>query len=157
MAEDHKSSVLRFIQWTGVNDELPERYSFKDSYSDIVTTSLQSDRIERGRVTCTLTVEPCHLNNFGGLHGGFVAAVAERVSIACARTVVSEDRELFLGELGISYLSSATQNAMVTVDGSIIRSGRNVTTVAVDFMLGDTGKLVYTTRATFYTTPMAKL
>jgi hypothetical protein len=30
------------------------------------------------------------------------------VSIACARTVVAGDKELFLGELSISYLSAAT-------------------------------------------------
>jgi acyl-coenzyme A thioesterase 13 len=50
-------------------------------------------------------------NFYGSLHGGFVAAdVAETVSIACARTVVAEDKELSLGELSISYLSSAPMN-----------------------------------------------
>lgn len=44
----------------------------------------------------------------GGLHGGVIAAIAERVAIATARTVVGEDKELFLGELAISYLSAAT-------------------------------------------------
>ncbi|GAB2241585.1 hypothetical protein Droror1_Dr00018360 [Drosera rotundifolia] len=42
-----------------------------------------------------------------GLHGGVVAFVAERVSKAYARTVVPEDRELFLRELSTSYLSAA--------------------------------------------------
>ena len=32
------------------------------------------------------------------------------MSIACARTVVAGDKELFLGELSISYLSAATLN-----------------------------------------------
>lgn len=49
-------------------------------------------------------------NGFGGLHGGAVAAVAERVAIGCARSVMREDKELFLGELSISYLSAAPQN-----------------------------------------------
>ena len=39
-----------------------------------------------------------------------MAAIAELVSIACARTVVAEDKELFLGELGMSYLSAAPKN-----------------------------------------------
>ena len=46
-------------------------------------------------------------NIFGALHGGAIAAVTEMVSIACARTVVVEDKDIFLGELGITYLSSA--------------------------------------------------
>lgn len=49
-------------------------------------------------------------NIYGSLHGGFVAAVAEFLSITCARTVVGEDKELFLGELSISYLSGAPRN-----------------------------------------------
>ena len=49
-------------------------------------------------------------NYIGTVYGGAVAAIAEMVSIACARTVVSEDKELFLGELSISYLSGAQNN-----------------------------------------------
>lgn len=49
-------------------------------------------------------------NFFGGFHGGAIAAVAEAVAFATARTVVAEDKELFLGELSIAYLSSAPKN-----------------------------------------------
>lgn len=44
------------------------------------------------------------------MHGGAVGSVAERVAIACARTVVGENTDLFLGELGISYLAAAPHN-----------------------------------------------
>lgn len=37
-------------------------------------------------------------NYFGTLHGGALAAVAEAISVACARTVVAENKEIFLGE-----------------------------------------------------------
>lgn len=53
-------------------------------------------------------------NYFLGLHGGAVAAVAEAISIACARTVVAEDTEIFLGELSMSYLSGAPLNVSLT-------------------------------------------
>jgi acyl-coenzyme A thioesterase PaaI-like protein len=49
-------------------------------------------------------------NVYRSVHGGAVAAIAETVSIACARTVVAEDKELFLGELNMSYLSGARSN-----------------------------------------------
>lgn len=45
-----------------------------------------------------------------GFQGGAIAAVAETVSIACARTIVEEDKEIFLGELSISHLSAAPKN-----------------------------------------------
>lgn len=44
------------------------------------------------------------------MHGGAVASVAEILSVACARTVVGKDKELFLGESSTSYLSSAPDN-----------------------------------------------
>ena len=49
-------------------------------------------------------------NVYATIHGGALAAVAEAVSIACARTVFPEDKEIFLGELSISYLSGAPKN-----------------------------------------------
>lgn len=49
-------------------------------------------------------------NAFGTLHGGSVGSVVELLSIACARTVVAEDKELFLGEINVSYLSGAPTN-----------------------------------------------
>ena len=57
-------------------------------------------------------------NFYGSLHGGAVAAVAEMVSIACVRTVVAEDKEIFLGDLSISYLSAAPMN--VSFMGSLL-------------------------------------
>lgn len=138
------------------------------------------------------------------MHGGAVGSVAERVAIACARTVVGEDKDIFLGELSNTYLSPAPCNvslraspvefcilvlhsecnqmksfssidyayllhsyhltwddsitqAEVVVDGSMIRSGRNLTVVAVDFRLKETGKLMYMSRATLYNTPVSGL
>lgn len=47
--------------------------------------------------------------------------------------------------------------AEVIVDGSVVRSGKNLTVVAVEFKLKKTGQVVYTARATFYNMPIAKL
>ncbi|KAH7577873.1 hypothetical protein ACOSP7_001065 [Xanthoceras sorbifolium] len=129
----------------------------KDFYSNIVGGHLSVDKIQRGRVTCFFSVKPAVLNFYGGAHGGAVAAVAERMAIACARTVVAADKEIFLGELSVSYLSAAPENSELIVEGSVVRSGKNVTMVAVDFKLKQSGKLVYTCHATFYNTPVAKL
>ncbi|KAJ7951100.1 putative Acyl-CoA thioesterase [Quillaja saponaria] len=96
-------------------------------------------------------------NFYKSLHGRALAAGAEIVSIACARTVVAEEKELFLGELSMSYLSGAPTNAEVIADGPVVRSGRNLTVFAVEFKLKKTGKLIYTARATFYNMPVSKL
>jgi acyl-coenzyme A thioesterase PaaI-like protein len=49
-------------------------------------------------------------NGYGTLHGGAVGSLVEVLSTACARTVVAEDKELFLGEISISYLSGTPIN-----------------------------------------------
>lgn len=81
----------------------------------------------------------------------------ELLSIACARTIIAEDKELFLGEISVSYLSAAPLNEEVLVEASVVKSGRNVTMVALEFKLKKTGKLIYIAHATFYNIPVAKL
>ncbi|XP_055817416.1 uncharacterized protein LOC129886660 [Solanum dulcamara] len=148
---------LLFIQMRQGDYNIPRQYEVKDSFSELTRSCLKVHNIHPGKVSCILSVKPSISNFYRSMHGGAVGAVAERVSIACARTVVGKDKELFLGELGISYISAATTNAEVVVDGSILRSGRNITVVAVDFRLKDSSKLVYTSKATFYHMPIASL
>ncbi|KAF3441292.1 hypothetical protein FNV43_RR15205 [Rhamnella rubrinervis] len=149
--------VLGFLQNVGVSALVPDHCNAKEFCSNLVSGLIKPLNISRGHVTCLLNVKPAVANYFGSLHGGAVGAVAEAISIACARTVVAEDKELFLGELSISYLSGAPMDAAVIVDGHVVRSGRNLTVVTVDFKLKETEKLVYVARATFYNMPVAKL
>ncbi|OIT31061.1 PREDICTED: acyl-coenzyme A thioesterase 13-like [Nicotiana attenuata] len=135
----------------------PPQHDAKDSFSELTRGCLKVHDIQPGKVYCILSVKPAISNIYQSMHGGAVGAVAERVSIACARTVVGKDKELFLGELSMSYVSAAPSSSVVVVDGSVIRSGRNLTVVAVDFRLKDSGKLVYTSNATFYHMPVASL
>ncbi|XVF79997.1 hypothetical protein PTKIN_Ptkin15bG0035000 [Pterospermum kingtungense] len=151
------SSVMRFLKSVGISDPDVDNYSSKDFYSSLLCNHLKAGTVRRGHVTCFATVKPVISNYFGGLHGGAVAAIAERVAIATVRTVVGEDKDVFLGELAMSYLSAAPKNAELIVEGSIVRSGRNITVVDILFKMKETGKLVYTSRATFYNSPIAKL
>ena len=45
----------------------------------------------------------------------------------------------------------------VIVDCSVVRTGRNLTVVAMEFKVKKTGKLAYTARSTFFNMPVAKL
>nr|GMC90834.1 acyl-coenzyme A thioesterase 13-like [Ipomoea batatas] len=141
------------VYWTS----FPSQHQAKDSFSHLTRGILKVQHIHPGKLTCLLVVKPAITNAFGGMHGGAVGSIAERVAIACARTVAGKDKELFLGELSMSYLSAATVNAEVLVHGSVIRSGRNLTVVAMEFRLKDSEKLVYISRATLYHTPVASL
>ncbi|KAB2595604.1 acyl-coenzyme A thioesterase 13-like [Pyrus ussuriensis x Pyrus communis] len=109
--------VLNFLQGVSISDPVPDEFDArKDTYSDIIRDLLKPLHISRGRVTCLVSVKPAVTNFYSGFHGGAIAAVAEVVAVACARTVVANDKELFLGELSISYLSSATKNAVIPTE-----------------------------------------
>lgn len=146
-----------FVQFGLVHYNIPPQYDAKDSFSQLTRSCINVQTIHPGKISCIISIKPAISNTYRSMHGGAVGAVAERVSIACARTVMGKDKELFLGELRMSYLKAAPTNAQVVVDGSVIRSGRNITVVAVDFRLKDSRKLVYTSNATFYHMPIASL
>ncbi|XP_076893297.1 uncharacterized protein LOC143545262 [Bidens hawaiensis] len=151
------ANVTGFIQNCGGGPKLSEKYEGNGFSSDLIRSVLKTQHIHRGRVTCILTVKPYVCNAYNTFHGGAVGSVAEMVAIACARTVVKEDKELFLGELSISYLAAAVKHAEVIVDASVVRSGRNLTVVAIEFKLKDSERLTYLCRATFYNMPVASL
>lgn len=77
--------------------------------------------------------------------------------MACARTFVAKDKDLFPGELSISYLAATGANVELEIEGCVARSGRNITTTSVDFRIKESRKMVYTARATFYATPVSNL
>ncbi|XP_075094350.1 uncharacterized protein LOC107804045 isoform X2 [Nicotiana tabacum] len=158
LSEEAASFVDHIFRHVSLNaPNFPPQHDAKDSFSELTRGCLKVHSIHPGKVSCILSVKPAISNVYQSMHGGAVGAVAERVSIACARTVVGKDKELFLGELSMSYVSAAPSNSEVVVDGSVIRSGRNLTVVAVDFRLKDSRKLVYTSNATFYHMPVASL
>ncbi|KAJ4827397.1 hypothetical protein Tsubulata_038695, partial [Turnera subulata] len=150
LPHDYALGVQGFFDNVGISSSLSENQTSVDFYAHLLRSLLKADHLERGRITCSFPGIPAVLNYYGGLHGAAVAAIAERVTIACARTVVAEDRELFLGELSVSYLSAAKRNEVVVVEASVVRSGRNVTVVNAEFKIKESGKLVYHVRATFY-------
>ncbi|KAJ4957243.1 hypothetical protein NE237_014026 [Protea cynaroides] len=99
MPEAWVSLTQGILQSLGDSSELPPIDSIRVTYNDLIRDVLKVERIERGHVTCLLSVKPPVLNFYGSLHGGAVTGIAELVCTACARTVAAEDKKLFLGEL----------------------------------------------------------
>ncbi|XP_050249732.1 uncharacterized protein LOC126696987 [Quercus robur] len=159
VSAEYVSAISAFFQRVGVShsNSIPDFCNTKYFYSHLIRDAIKPDQVLRGRITCHLTVTPILANFYASLHGGALAAIAEMVSIACARTVVAEDKDIFLGDMSISYLSGAPIHAEVMVDCSVVRSGRNLTVVAMEFKVKKTGQLAYTAHATFYNKPIAKL
>ncbi|CAK7348030.1 unnamed protein product [Dovyalis caffra] len=97
LPSEYAFEVKSFFGRVGIHASLPQKSTSKDFYSDLIRDLLKADHVRRGHITCIVPVLPVVGNKYNGLHGGAVGAIAERVSVACARTVVADDKELFLG------------------------------------------------------------
>ncbi|KAL6551270.1 hypothetical protein OROMI_021758 [Orobanche minor] len=106
--EECRTSREMLEDWSLVRSIKPE-FNVKGAYSKAVGRVLKIISAQNAKISCILHAKPPVLNRLGRLHGLVVASVSERVEIACAKTVVGKD--LFLGELSISYLSSSPRNA----------------------------------------------
>ncbi|XP_021686891.2 uncharacterized protein LOC110669502 [Hevea brasiliensis] len=118
---DYAERVEGFLTQVGIYASIPESNKSTDFYSNLIRDLLKVDLVQAGRISCVFSVLPFVANYYNGMHGGAVAAIAEKVAIACARTVLAEGKEISLGELSICYLSAAPQNEVV-VDGSVVKS-----------------------------------
>ncbi|KAJ0254917.1 hypothetical protein HA466_0097530 [Hirschfeldia incana] len=154
---ENVSLVDKFLQSLTYPDPSLDDFASLDSFSVLFQNNIRALSVSHGRITCSVVVTPGLTNYFNGLHGGAVASIAERLSMACARTIVSEEKHLFLGELSMSYLSAAPVSSELVVEGSVVRSGRNLTVVNVEFKMKDTMKVTYLARATFYQSIVSKL
>ncbi|KVH89129.1 uncharacterized protein LOC112527056 [Cynara cardunculus var. scolymus] len=157
MPSETVTKVTNFFTRLGGGTVIPAKYEGEDVHFDLIRSLLKVQHIHRGRITCILTVKPYACNAYNTLHGGVIGSVAEIVAIACARTVVNKDKELFLGELSVSYLAAAVKQTEVIVDASVVRSGRNLTIVAIEFKLKNSEHSTSLCRATFYNMPVASL
>ncbi|KAJ9689279.1 hypothetical protein PVL29_014787 [Vitis rotundifolia] len=97
------SRTLLLFHQGSISANIPTISQGKDFYSVLFRSVLKVQHLDPGRLICLFSVIPAVANYYGGA----IAAIVELVSIACARTVVDEDKELFLGELSMSYLSAA--------------------------------------------------
>ncbi|MED6197080.1 hypothetical protein PIB30_053414 [Stylosanthes scabra] len=157
MNPQHAEETLRFFTVMGAANPIPDHCNARGFFHDFLRTFITVDHIQRGQITCTILAKPPICNAYGTLHGGAVASFVDVLSRACARTVVAEDKELFLGETSISYLSATPIDEEVIANASVVKSGRNLTVVALDFKLKKTGNSVYICHSTFYNMPASSL
>ncbi|CAI8584248.1 unnamed protein product [Vicia faba] len=151
------SETQSFFKVMSSGAPVPENCNTDGFFDSFLRHFIKVDQIQPGRISCTLVAKPPLCNGYGTLHGGSVGALVEVLSTACARTVVAEDKQLFLGEISISYLSATPINEEVVANACVVKSGRNLTVVALEFKLKKTGNLLYLTHATFFNMPVSNL
>lgn len=101
-----------------IEEFLEKQYFMKHMKFDL-------NRIEPGRTEGILVTEQIHEQQFGRIHGGVIATMADITSGFAAYTLVSEDEHVVTGEIKISYFSKALGPKLRSV-GRVIKAGRKV-------------------------------
>ncbi|KAI5421616.1 uncharacterized protein LOC127075897 [Lathyrus oleraceus] len=157
MDPKHVSETLKFAKRMSIGAPFPENCNTDGFFDSFLRNFIKVDQIQPGRISCTVVAKPPLCNSYGTLHGGTVGSLVQVLATACARTVVADDKQLFLGEISISYLSATPANEEVVAHASVVKSGRNLTVVALEFKLKKTGNLLYFSHATFFNMPVSSL
>ncbi|PNX97466.1 esterase F42H10.6 [Trifolium pratense] len=110
MDPKHVAETQLFVKLMSIGVPVPENCNTNGYFDSFLRNFIKVDQIQRGRISCTIVAKPPICNGYGTLHGGAVGSLVEVLTTACARTVVAEDKELFLGEISISYLSGTPIN-----------------------------------------------
>jgi uncharacterized protein (TIGR00369 family) len=94
--------------------------------------------IEAGKVTGSLKMEEKHLQQFGYLHGGVTATVADLVMGFAAFSLVSENEGTVTSDLKVSYLRPALGDTIEAV-GYVIKQGNLLYFCEADIFAVDNG------------------
>ncbi|ERN19323.1 acyl-coenzyme A thioesterase 13 [Amborella trichopoda] len=148
--------TLRFFERLGINEPMPEIAYQNGFNTDLIRSCLQVQSVELGHIVCSFKLKPQVTNAYNTFHGGGVASTATTVASACMQTLIA-DKPFFLGELAVTYLSAANIKMELEIEARVLRMGRSVGMVSVEFKDKGTKKLVYAARATFYNTPVSNL
>ncbi|XP_047063182.1 acyl-coenzyme A thioesterase 13-like [Lolium rigidum] len=149
----------------------PEDISGSTPYDSFVISGVRLDAAEHGRVLFSFVVTPRHANSQGYLLSGVTATLADQLGSAAIFSSVVGLSGVGLSELGlsglglsgvsleisVSYLDTATVGDEIEVEVKLLRAGKSVGVVSVDFRKKRTGKLIAQARHTKYLAVSSKL
>ncbi|CAI0430912.1 unnamed protein product [Linum tenue] len=132
-------------------DGIPNRF-----FERFIMQGLHVDLVEPGRVICSMKVPPRLLNAGNFLHGGATATLVDLVGSAVIFTVGAPQTGVSV-EINVSYLDAAYVNEEIEIEARILRVGKAVGVVSVEFRKKKTGKIIAQGRHTKYLAVSSKM
>ena len=83
------------------------------------------EEISPGKTSGVLQLEQIHRQQFGRVHGGVIATMADITAGFAAYTLVAENEHVVTGEIKLSYYSAARTDRLRAV-GKVIKPGRRM-------------------------------
>ncbi|KAF0893145.1 hypothetical protein E2562_023176 [Oryza meyeriana var. granulata] len=125
-------------------------------YDTFVLSGVRIDGVEHGRLLCSFVVTPRIASPAGYLLSGVTATLADQLGsgVFLCSGVGTSGVSL---ELSLSYVDVASIGEEIEVEGKLLRAGKSVGVVSVDFRKKRTGKLIAQARHTKYLAVSSKL
>ncbi|RLM75699.1 acyl-coenzyme A thioesterase 13-like [Panicum miliaceum] len=150
-------AVRRSLEPTASAEEItgstPARLHFYDPF---VLSGVSIESAEHGRLLCSFVIAPRHASPAGYLRSGVTATLADQLGSAvffCSGLRASGVSV----EISVSFVDAATVGEEIEVEGKLLRAGKSVGVVSVDFRKKKTGKLMAQARHTKYFAVSSKL
>ncbi|XP_062225691.1 uncharacterized protein LOC133924256 isoform X2 [Phragmites australis] len=150
-------AVRRTLEPTATVSEItgsvPPRLHFYDPF---VLSGVGVESAEHGRLLCSFVVTPRLASSAGYLRSGVTATLADQVGSAvfyCSGLASSGVSV----EISVSYVDVAAVGEEIEVEGKLLRAGKSVGVVSVDFRKKKTGKLMAQGRHTKYLAASSRL
>lgn len=86
---------------------------------------IKTTALGRGYARGEVDIERCHLNAFGGVHGGMYAAMMDHFSYWALYSELAPDMGAITLDLHTDYLRSCNEGHLVA-EGSLIKAGRQI-------------------------------
>ncbi|KAJ4839479.1 hypothetical protein Tsubulata_030716 [Turnera subulata] len=125
-------------------------------FERFIMQGLHVDVIEPGRVVCSMKVPPRLLNGGNFLHGGATATLVDLVGSAVTYTVGAPVTGVSV-EISITFLDAAFPNEDIEIEAKVLRVGKAVGVVTVEFRKKKSGKIFAQGRHTKYLPVSSKM
>ncbi|XP_076950847.1 uncharacterized protein LOC143623950 [Bidens hawaiensis] len=120
-------------------------------FQPMIMSGLNIELVECDRVICSMKVPPLLRNRDNSLHGGATAALVDLVGGSVITTInVSV-------EINVSYFDAAYVGDEIEIEAKMLRVGKDVVAVTVEFRNKRTGKIIAQGRHTKYLAVSSKL
>ncbi|RDX72805.1 Acyl-coenzyme A thioesterase 13, partial [Mucuna pruriens] len=147
-------SVKKYLEEGGesVVDAMPWRL-----LEPLIVNGLRVDLIEPGRIVCSMNIPPRLLNSGNSLHGGATATLVDLVGAAVIPSAGYSSRSGVSVEINVSYLDAVYVHEEIEIDARVLRVGKAVAVVSVEFRKKKSGKVFAQGRHTKYLAITSKI
>ena len=112
------------------------------------------EKAERGKVTLRMPVKALHKQDYGVVHGGVLAALADTAGGLATYMACPRGTRVATVEMKINFLE-AVEAGTVVAEAEVVRRGRHIAVVDCD-VRDDRGRLVAKALMTFFVGPFRK-